>query len=55
MVSDSSINTPQVVQSGEVRMEVGVALQYPAEFIVIRISQFDAGSITVTELATTVS
>jgi len=43
VVCDASINTPQVVQSGEVRMEVGVALQYPAEFIVIRISQFDSG------------
>ena len=41
---DSTINTPQVIQSGEVRMEVGVALQYPAEFIVIRISQFDSGA-----------
>lgn len=40
---DATINTPQVVQSGEVRMEVGVALQYPAEFIVIRVSQFDSG------------
>jgi len=41
---DSSINTPQVIQSGEVRMEIGVALQYPAEFVVIRISQYDSGS-----------
>ena len=41
---DDTINTPQVIQSGEVRMEVGVALQYPAEFVVIRITQFDRGT-----------
>jgi phage tail sheath protein FI len=40
---DSTINTPQVIASGEVRMLVGVALQYPAEFIIIRISQYDSG------------
>jgi len=49
---DATINTPQVVQSGEVRLEVGVALQYPAEFVVIRISQFDSGASVVTDLAT---
>lgn len=41
---DASINTPQVVSSGEVRMEIGVSLEYPAEFVVIRLSQFDGGS-----------
>jgi uncharacterized protein len=41
---DSTLNTPAVIQSGEVRMEVGVALEYPAEFVVIRITQFDRGS-----------
>jgi phage tail sheath protein FI len=43
---DATLNTPQVIQSGEVRMEVGVALEYPAEFVVIRITQFDRGSST---------
>ena len=38
---DDTINTPAVIQSGEVRMEIGVALEYPAEFVVIRITQFD--------------
>jgi hypothetical protein len=47
---DSTINTPQVVQSGEVRMEVGVALQYPAEFVVIRVTQFDSGASLAAEL-----
>jgi phage tail sheath protein FI len=41
---DDTINTPSVIQSGEVRMEVGVALEYPAEFVVIRITQFDRGT-----------
>jgi phage tail sheath protein FI len=49
IVCDGTINTPQVIQSGEVRMQVGVALQYPAEFVVIRISQFDSGA-SVTEV-----
>jgi hypothetical protein len=43
---DNTINTPGVIQSGEVRMEVGVALQYPAEFVVIRITQVEQGSFT---------
>ena len=40
---DSTINTPAVISSGEVRMEVGVALEYPAEFIVIRVTQYESG------------
>lgn len=43
---DETLNTPNVVQSGEVRMEIGVALEYPAEFVVIRITQFDRGTFT---------
>jgi hypothetical protein len=41
---DDSINTPAVIASGEVHMELGVALEYPAEFVIIRITQFDQGS-----------
>jgi hypothetical protein len=48
---DSTLNTPSVVQSGEVRMEVGVALEYPAEFVIIRITQFDQGSGSTTEIS----
>jgi hypothetical protein len=44
VICDESVNTPQVIASGEVRMEVGVALEYPAEFVVIRVSQYDGGS-----------
>lgn len=43
---DSTLNTPAVIQSGEVRMEIGVALEYPAEFIVIRVTQFESGGFT---------
>jgi phage tail sheath protein FI len=41
-------NTSITIDSGEVNVEVGVALQTPAEFIVINVSQFSGGS-TVTE------
>jgi hypothetical protein len=43
---DSTLNTPSVIASGEVRMEIGVALEYPAEFIVIRVTQFESGGFT---------
>jgi phage tail sheath protein FI len=43
---DDVINTPAMIQSGEVRMEVGVSLEYPAEFIVIRVTQFESGGTT---------
>jgi hypothetical protein len=40
---DETLNTPSVINSGEVRMEIGVALEYPAEFIIIRLSQYENG------------
>jgi len=43
---DDTINTPGVIAAGEVRMELGVALQYPAEFVIIRLTQFDRGTFT---------
>ena len=43
---DETLNTATVIQSGEVRMEIGVALQYPAEFVVIKITQYDSGVFT---------
>jgi uncharacterized protein len=46
ILCDETINTATVIQSGEVRMEVGVALQYPAEFVIIKITQFDRGTFT---------
>jgi phage tail sheath protein FI len=43
--ADSSINTVTSTAAGEVHLEIGVALQRPAEFVVIRISQYDSGSV----------
>jgi hypothetical protein len=43
---DGTLNTPAVIASGEVHMEVGVALQYPAEFVIIRLTQYDRGTYT---------
>lgn len=45
---DGVLNTPQKVANGEVNVEVGVALQFPAEFVVIRVGQFEGGT-SVTE------
>lgn len=36
---DAENNDPNAIANGEVHIEVGVALQYPAEFIVINLSQ----------------
>lgn len=45
---DATNNTPTSLADGELNIEVGVALQTPAEFVIIRIGQFDgATSITV--------
>lgn len=45
---DEDNNNPSTVEAGEVHIEVGVALQSPAEFIVISIGHFD-GSTAVSE------
>jgi hypothetical protein len=46
---DSSVNTPQSIQQGIVNVEVGVSLQYPAEFVIISIGQWAGGqSVSVT-------
>lgn len=44
VLCDSTNNTSNTIENGEVRVEVGVALQTPAEFIVIEVSQFTGGS-----------
>jgi phage tail sheath protein FI len=36
---DGENNTPETIANGEVHIQVGVALEYPAEFIVINLSQ----------------
>jgi phage tail sheath protein FI len=50
IICDSTNNTPTSIQNGEVNIQVGVALQYPAEFIVINLSQWTGGSNTVSTL-----
>lgn len=44
VLCNSTNNTAQSVENGIVNIQVGVALQTPAEFIVINISQFTGGS-----------
>lgn len=50
VICDSTNNTTASVDNGEVRVEVGVALQQPAEYIVIQISQWTGGSNAVDNL-----
>jgi len=41
---DSTNNPQSSIDNGEVHIEVGVALQRPAEFVIIKIGQFDGGT-----------
>jgi phage tail sheath protein FI len=50
VVCDSSNNTPSTVAAGEVHLTVGVALQVPAEYIVIQISQYQGGVSSATSI-----
>lgn len=45
--ADETINTESSIAAGVVNVEIGVALQYPAEFIVIKLSQWEGGATTV--------
>ena len=47
---DSTNNTTTDIENGTVNIEVGVALQSPAEFIVISISQWTGGSTVTTSI-----
>ena len=40
---DSTTNTAASIEAGQVNIEVGVAVQTPAEFVVIKLSQSEAG------------
>jgi phage tail sheath protein FI len=44
VLCDSTNNTLATVEAGQVNIQVGVALQRPAEFVVINIGQFDGGT-----------
>jgi uncharacterized protein len=50
VICNETNNTVTSINNGEVHVEVGVALQYPAEFVVINISQWTGGSNTVSNL-----
>jgi phage tail sheath protein FI len=39
-----------MVSAGELRIEVGVALQRPAEFVIIKIGQIDGGATVTTSI-----
>lgn len=41
---DESINPTNSIEAGVVNIEVGVALQHPSEFIVIKLSQWEGGA-----------
>jgi hypothetical protein len=41
---DGTNNTDTTVANGEIHVEVGLALQYPAEFVIINVSQWTGGS-----------
>ncbi|CAB4148170.1 COG3497 Phage tail sheath protein FI [uncultured Caudovirales phage] len=41
---DATNNPQSSIDNGEVNIEVGVALQRPAEFVIIKIGQFDGGT-----------
>jgi phage tail sheath protein FI len=47
---DATINTPQVIAAGELRIEVGVALLRPAEFVIIKLGQIDGGATVTTSI-----
>lgn len=44
--SDADINPLSAIEAGVVNAEIGVALQYPAEFVVIKLSQWEGGAST---------
>lgn len=47
---DDELNTTQSIQSGEVKVQIGVALQFPAEFIVFSLSQREVGATVTVEV-----
>ena len=49
IICNASNNPAYAVENGELHVEVGVALQSPAEFIIINISQFSGGSTNTAE------
>lgn len=48
VICDETNNTPTSIAQGVMNVTVGVALTYPAEFIVLTLQQFEGGTVTVT-------
>jgi len=48
---DATLNDSAAIASGVVNVEIGVALQYPAEFIILRLGQFEGGSASIVEVS----
>lgn len=44
---DGENNTAQTISNGEVHVEIGIAPAFPAEFVVIRVGQFESDASTV--------
>ena len=44
--SDGDLNPLSAIEAGVVNVEIGVALQYPAEFVIIKLSQWEGGAST---------
>jgi phage tail sheath protein FI len=44
ILCDSTNNTQSSIEDGYVNIEVGIALQYPAEFVVINLTQWAGGN-----------
>jgi phage tail sheath protein FI len=44
VLCDTTNNTLSTIEAGQVNIQIGVALQRPAEFVVINIGQFDGGA-----------
>jgi phage tail sheath protein FI len=41
---NASNNTTSTIGNGELHVEVGLALQYPAEYIIVNVSQWTGGA-----------
>lgn len=55
VVCDGTINTPAVIEAGQFQVQVSVALQYPAEFVVITLMQDQSGAVTTVNSLTNIA
>lgn len=52
VICNATNNTPTSIQQGVVNTTIGVALNYPAEFIQLTVQQFQASGVTTTQSST---